>query len=108
MSKDKDDGYGYTREKEAGLTGAPELNYRPARPGSYRPALGLIGCGGITEQHLKAYRKYGYRVSAFCDIDVSRARDRRDEFYPAAAVTLDHREILADPDIEPSFQDPTP
>ncbi|RKX32442.1 MAG: gfo/Idh/MocA family oxidoreductase [Verrucomicrobia bacterium] len=100
MSEKKNDGYGYTREQEAGTTRAPELNYRPAIPKSYRPTIGLIGCGGITEQHLKAYRKYGYTVSALCDIDEGRAIERREEFYPNAAVTTDHREILSDPEIE--------
>ena len=37
---------------------------------------------------------------AFCDIDQERSENRRDEFYPDAIVTTDHREILSRKDIE--------
>lgn len=100
MSKEQDDGYGFTREGESGSMQAPELPYRPPVPKRYRPAIGLIGCGGITEQHLKAYQKCGYKVAAFCDIDVERAKARRDAFFPEALATADHRDLLDDPGIE--------
>lgn len=100
MSDKKDDGYGYTREQEAGQMTAPAVDYRSPVPKDYQPKIGLIGCGGITEQHLKAYIKSGYEVVAFCDIDRERAEQRRDDTYPNAMVTTDHREILARDDIE--------
>lgn len=79
---------------------APILPYRPRDPKKYRPGIGLIGCGGITKWHLTAYKAAGYRVLALCDIAIDRARERRDEFYPDAAVTSDLDEILARDDIE--------
>ena len=45
------------------------IDYLPSDPTAYRPALGLIGCGAITEEHLTAYRDAGYNVVALCDID---------------------------------------
>jgi predicted dehydrogenase len=99
MTDQKDESYGFTREGEKSQAAAPALNYRPAVPKGTPPKIGLIGCGGITEQHLNAYLKYGYDVAAFCDIDLERAKARRDATYPEALATADHREILSDPDI---------
>lgn len=72
----------------------PRLPYEPPMPRVYRPRLGLIGCGGITANHLEAYRDAGWEVAAFCDQDVARARARREAFNPAAAVFTDHRALL--------------
>jgi predicted dehydrogenase len=79
---------------------APALPYRPRDPKRYRPGIGLIGCGGITKWHLTAYKAAGYRVLAFCDIVIDRARERRDEFYPEATITDNAEEVLARDDIE--------
>lgn len=100
MTDKKDDGYGYTREAEPDGVINPVVDYLAPVPTSYRPKIGLIGCGGITEQHLNAYTKSGYEVVAFCDIDRERAERRREAYYPDALVTTDHREILARGDIE--------
>ncbi len=85
---------------DARLVSAPELPYKPALPSSYRPAIGLIGCGGIAEYHLQAYRDLGLDVTALCNRDLSRAQDRRDEFYPEAEVYADYRELLDRDNIE--------
>ena len=79
---------------------AAEVDYRPRDPKGYRPAIGLIGCGLISEQHLKAYRQAGYRVVALCDTVAERAEKRRRDFYPDAAVYGDWRELLDRHDIE--------
>ncbi len=78
----------------------PNLPYEPRHPSRYNPAIGLIGCGGITQAHLTAYRKAGYRVAALSDVDLSRARKRKEEFYPEAELYADYRELLAREDIE--------
>ncbi len=77
----------------------PVLPYRPPRPRHYRPRLGLIGCGGISEHHLRAYRAMDLEVVALCDRDEPRAQHRRVEFYPAATVCTDYRELLRRDDI---------
>jgi len=79
---------------------APALPYRPRDPRHYRPRIGLIACGGITKDHLAAYRAAGYRVAALCDPVLDRARKRKAEFYPEADVYRDYRDVLARDDIE--------
>lgn len=60
----------------------------------------MIGCGAITKHHLLAYREAGYSVTAFCDLDLERAKSRRDEFYPDAEIYVDCQELLKRDDIE--------
>ena len=79
---------------------APVLDYAPPHPKAYRPKLGLIGCGGITEHHLKAYRAAGWEVAAFYNRTPASAEKRRDAFYPHARVCATVAELLADPTIE--------
>lgn len=82
------------------LTQLFEMPYLPPRPKHYNPPIGLIGCGGITPSHLKAYREKGYRVVAMCDLILDRALRRREEYYPDAEVCEDYRELLKRDDIE--------
>ncbi|MGJ3242560.1 MAG: Gfo/Idh/MocA family protein [Opitutales bacterium] len=82
------------------MTAFKNLPYRPQQPKSYLPAIGLIGCGGITETHLKAYQQDGYTVAAFADLSEENAKARRDKWFPEADVYTDHRALLARPDIE--------
>jgi predicted dehydrogenase len=79
---------------------APELPYRPRDPKRYRPAIALIGCGGITSYHLRAYKRAGYDVVALCNPTESKARARQKEFYPKAAVYTDYHDVLNRDDIE--------
>jgi predicted dehydrogenase len=79
---------------------APALPYRPRDPLHYRPDIGLIACGGITKDHLAAYRKAGYRVTAMCDTDLRRARARQAEFYGEAHVCRDYRDLLRRDDVD--------
>ena len=76
------------------------LEYLPSDPTAYRPAIGLIGCGAITEEHLTAYRDAGYNVVALCDIDRTAAEARREAFFPKATVTTSAGALLAMPEIE--------
>jgi predicted dehydrogenase len=92
--------YGVAKITASKRIAAPRLPYEPLDPKRYRPAIGLIGCGGITQSHLRAYNSAGYNVVALCDPDESRARQRQGEFYPNAALYTDHRELLKRPDIE--------
>ena len=79
---------------------APELAYRPLPPPGRVMRIGLIGCGGISETHLQAYRQAGYEVPILCDQILQNAQRRRDEFYPEAEVTTDYRQVIERPDIE--------
>lgn len=79
---------------------APVLDYKPHDPQSYRPGIALIGCGGITAQHLTAYTRAGYNVVALCDKVEEKARARQAEFYPDAAVFTGYSQLLERDDIE--------
>jgi predicted dehydrogenase len=76
------------------------VRYQPQLPQQYNPGIGLIGCGGITRHHLQAYRGAGFRIVAVCDIDRSRAEQRRAEYYPDARVYDSYQDLLRDDEIE--------
>jgi predicted dehydrogenase len=99
MTRKKTD-YGLAEQTATKATKAPDLLYRPRDPKKYRPAIALIACGGITEQHLKAYKAAKYNVVALCDADRAKAEKRREEFYPRAAIYTDYREVLERDDVE--------
>jgi predicted dehydrogenase len=81
MSKNYD-----LKSESGGEIAAPDLPYQPPAPSGPAPKIGLIGCGGITEHHLKAYRAAGWEVVAFFDPMRENAEKRRNEFYPDAKV----------------------
>ena len=96
----EEDEYGLSPTKEEVEIDPPVVEYRPQRPSSYRPRIAMIGTGGISEFHLKAYQKCGYEVVAFASRTRSKAEEKRDQFYPEAAVYDDHGPILEREDIE--------
>ena len=85
---------------ETPLIPAPNLPYLPQDPKNYRPGIGLIGCGGITKDHLKAYRSAGYHVVALCDVDRARAENRQQEYFPEAEIYSDYRDLLRNSSVE--------
>lgn len=92
--------YGVGKLSKGETIAAPSLPYLPQEPKTIRPAIGLIGCGGISEYHLREYKKAGYPVKILCDRIAERAEKRRDEFFPDAAVTNDYREVIDRDDVE--------
>lgn len=100
MSTKKKKDYGITSRGPARRVAVPKLPFEPAAlPKSFRPGIGLIGCGGIAAFHLAAYRKAGFRVVALCDADLAKAKARRDEFYPKADVLPDAAAVFAREDV---------
>ncbi|MFP6584816.1 MAG: Gfo/Idh/MocA family oxidoreductase [Candidatus Hydrogenedentota bacterium] len=100
MSDDESSGYGLSGAGASEEFDAPALDYLPPKPKLHFPKIGLIGCGGISEYHLRAYREMGLDVLMVCDVNEEAATSRRDEFYPDAEVTTDYAEVLANDDIE--------
>src|SRR5688572_741310 len=92
--------YGLSAVNTSDAIAAPVLPYLPPRPRRYQPKIALIGCGGISEYHLRAYAAMGLNVVALCDRHVERAEKRRGEFFPAAKVYTDYRDVLACAEIE--------
>ncbi len=62
--------------------------------------IGVIGTGGISDSHLKAYRTEGWHVAALWNRTRSTAEARRDAFAPTARVEDHWQQILADPAID--------
>ncbi|MGD9635633.1 MAG: Gfo/Idh/MocA family protein [Pirellulales bacterium] len=89
-----------TRKSPPAVVAAPTLPYQPRDPKRYRPGIALVGCGGITAWHLRAYRAAKYRVVALADVNLKNAKARRDEFYPDAFVTDDPQKIFRRDDVE--------
>lgn len=85
---------------DAATIAAPALDYLPPEPKTFRPGIGLIGCGGITQHHLKAYRDAGWDVVAFHDLHRAAAEKRRAEFYPDARVCASPAELLSTPGLD--------
>ncbi len=92
--------YDLTAGKEGRQFAAPRLPYQPPSPKRYRPKIGLIGCGGISPSHLRAYRSAAWDVVALCNRSPAAAEARRDEFYPKAEVLTDYHDLLARPDVD--------
>ncbi len=79
---------------ESTVIPVPELDYKPSKPKSYRPKIALIGCGGITQSHLKNWTAEGYEIVALCDLDQSKAVERQKEYAPNARIYTDYHEML--------------
>src|SRR3974390_906668 len=92
--------YGLSKQVKSNRILAPDLPYAPPMPRHYRPKIGLVGAGGVTEYHLRAYQKLGLEVAMICDVDLRRAQVRRNEFFPRASVCSDFHEVLHRDDIE--------
>lgn len=95
----KSSGYGLAATTTTRAAAAPVLAYLPPRPRAYRPKIALVGCGGISEYHLRAYQAMQLDIVMLCDRNVARAEKRRAEFYPAAVVSVDYRDALRREDI---------
>src|SRR5215213_3043974 len=95
-----EDIYGLSTVPAARRIAAPELPYQPPRPAQpERLPIGVIGCGGISQTHLTAYRNGGFRVTALCDHSRAKAEARRAEFFPEAAVLDEATELLRRDDV---------
>ena len=96
----EDDDYGLSPEKEVRTIDAPPVSYLPPIPKNYSPKIGIIGTGGISDFHLKAYKVCGWDVVAMNNRTRSKAEERKDKFFPDAQVHDDYRQILDNGDID--------
>lgn len=100
MSGAKTESYGLSTEMPTGRVTAPDVRWRFRQPKNRARGIGLVGCGGISEQHLSAYRRGGFRVVALCDRNPEKMEQRRRDYYPEARLYGSPRELLADPEVE--------
>lgn len=95
----EDDNYGLSPGKERTTIVAPPVAYLPPKPAGSQPKIGLIGAGGISEFHLKAYRAAGFEVAAIASRTPEKALAKRDQFFPGAEVFQDYRDLLRRDDL---------
>lgn len=62
--------------------------------------IGVIGTGGISDSHLKAYASGGWSVAALWNRTHATAEAKRDVYAPDARIEDDWQQILADPSID--------
>jgi predicted dehydrogenase len=84
------------------ITLSPE-EYQPLAPPpeiAQRYGIAVVGCGTIMRQaHLPAYRAFGYRVVAACDVVEEAARTTAEQFgIPFWTTEID--QVLARPDVD--------
>ena len=99
MSINEND-YGLSPEKEIPTIPAPLVQYLPQKPKDYNPKIAVIGTGGISDYHLKAYQKCGFQVVALANRTEEKAKSLRDKYFPEASVHKDFQEILTVDEIE--------
>ena len=88
------------RRQAVDMTVREDLDYKPSFPETYRPGIGIVGCGAIVRSsHLPSYARYGQRVVGVYDVrpeatvGVRETLRRRDVFDDLA-------ELLGDPEVE--------
>ena len=79
---------------------APDVNYLPPKPIYYRPKIGLIGTGGISDSHLDAYKTAEWDVAAIWNRTRSKAETKADKYCPAARIEDTWQAVLDNSDID--------
>jgi predicted dehydrogenase len=88
-------------QNRVAVSSAAPLEYRPSFPASYRPGIGIIGCGGIVKlAHLPAYTSYGVDVVGVYDPDAEAVRGVRERFPVVRTVFDSLDDLLGDARIE--------
>jgi predicted dehydrogenase len=78
---------------------AAELDYRPSFPESYRPGIGIVGCGQIVRSsHLPSYARYGQRVVGVYDVRPEATAGIRAEYGVEVFEDLD--QLLGHPEVQ--------
>ncbi len=101
MSDDAADTDTYAlKSKDLPQINAPEVDYRPPNPRTYRPRIGMIGTGGISNSHLDAYRTAGWDVVALWNRNRAKAEGKAAEFFPDARIFESFQDLLEDREID--------
>jgi predicted dehydrogenase len=77
-----------------------DIRYKPSFPASYRPGIGIVGCGNVVKSgHLPGYRRYDQRVVGVYDVRPE-ATDGVCERFGVETVFRDLDELLSHSEIE--------
>jgi len=77
------------------------MDHSPVFPASYRPGIGIVGCGSIVkEAHLPAYAAYGVEVVGVYDPAAAATEGLREQFPSVGRVFSSLDELLGHPEIE--------
>ena len=75
-------------------------DYRPQFPEGVKPAIGILGCGGIAQTaHLPAYEQYGLQVAGVWSRRPTTTADVRERFPSVGRIYSSPEELLDDPDV---------
>ena len=75
-------------------------DYQPVLPSDLGYGIGLVGCGiVVSDSHVPAYKKAGYRVVACCDKIEGRAHSAAANFG-SPLVTTNLEELLSHPEVQ--------
>jgi predicted dehydrogenase len=81
------------------MTVREDLDYKPSFPETYRPGIGIVGCGAIVRSsHLPSYARYGQRVVGVYDVRPEATVAVRETH--GVEVFDDLAELLGDPEVE--------
>jgi predicted dehydrogenase len=81
------------------MTVREDLDYKPSFPETYRPGIGIVGCGAIVRSsHLPSYARYGQRVVGVYDVRPEATVEVRETH--GVEVFDDLAELLGDPEVE--------
>ncbi len=85
---------------------SPQLAVGQVRGANDRLGIGFIGCGGRSNAHLKTVHwlktqaNEAVEIVAVCDAYRPRMEKAAENYNPAAKKYMDHRELLADADVD--------
>ena len=94
--------YGLAEIVDLEETNAPELPYEPKAPDDTNLTIAMVGMGGISEQHCRAYVDAGFDVVAMCSRTHEDAVERKAEFFPDKDVDVytDYRDVFERDDVD--------
>jgi predicted dehydrogenase len=64
--------------------------------------VALVGCGIISDAHIKAYAQHAERarITVCCDIDADKAKQRADQVGNGARAVTEVADVLTDPNVD--------
>jgi predicted dehydrogenase len=95
-----EDDYGLSPAKARREIPPPDVDYLPHGPRHpERHGIAVVGAGGISAFHLKAYAAAGWNVVGIADRTLAKAEALRDTWFPGATATTDAEALIRREDV---------